>query len=149
DSIHREAIYELVAPFNGEGAVVYKSKLSLGRVFWGNDQYAIVTESDRASRKQILSLINPTKGETIKVIDERSTEDTYSNPGTFITKNGVLQISGKKSPILHSISNGASPVGEVPFLLEWDLMKGTKDTLFKSSANHYEMPVYYDGTNQL
>lgn len=150
DSVYREAIYELLPPYTGDGNVIFKSKLSLGRVYWGNEQFAIVTESDRTARKQILSLINPQTGAVVKVIDERSTEDTYGNPGNFIMKHGVIQISGTvKAPLLHSISTGASPKGEIPFLLQWDLMKGKKDTLFKSSENHFELPIYYDGVNNL
>ena len=140
----REGVFSISAPFTGEEKLIVKTS-SFGDIIWGNDQYAILRESNRQQRKSKLTLFNPTSGETIKVIDERSTEDNYSDPGTFVMKNDVLMITGRRDPIVHTIGNGASDLGERPFLLRWDLMKDKRDTLFKSATTSYERPVAYAG----
>ncbi len=149
DSVYRDGVYGLTAPFEAEPHLIFRTKLQFGQMIWGNAHYAIIRENDRAARKVKLTLINPETGTEIKVIEERSTEDTYSDPGNFVLSDGVLQITGKKSPIVHTISNGASPVGERPFLLQWDLISGERDTLFKSHPDRYEMPVDFDGQQTL
>lgn len=150
DSVYRDGVYGLTAPFDEDARLLFRSKLSFGNIIWGNDQYAIVRENDRASRQVKMTLINPTTGEAIKVIEERSTEDQYADPGNFVLRNGLLQLSGRaNAPVVHTISNGASPQGERPFLLQWDLIKGKRDTLFKSHPDQYELPVDFDGQQSL
>ena len=149
DSVYRDGVYGIRAPFDAEPRLIFKTKMQFGNIIWGNSQYAIVRENDRASRKVKLILINPETGAEIKVIEERSSEDNYTDPGNFVLRNGLLQITGKKSPIVHTISNGASPQGERPFLLQWDLINDKRDTLFKSHPDRYEMPVDFDGQQTL
>ncbi|HLW51110.1 MAG TPA: prolyl oligopeptidase family serine peptidase [Sphingobacteriaceae bacterium] len=149
DSVFRDGVYGISAPFDTEPRLIFRTKMQFGDITWGDSQYAIIRENDRASRKVKLTLINPETGAEIKVIEERSSEDNYANPGNFVLRNGLLQISGKNSPIVHTISSGASPQGEQPFLLQWDLIKDQRDTLFKSHPERYEMPVDFDGQQTL
>lgn len=145
DSTYRDGIYGVSAPFDTEPRLIYRTTLQFGHVVWGNSDYAIVQETMRATSSVKWSLINPTTGELVKVIDERSTDDTHLNPGSFVLANGLLQISGRRAPIVHTISTGPTEVGDRPFLLEWDLMKDKRDTLFKSALDRFELPVDYDG----
>lgn len=149
DTTYRDVVYGLSAPFSGTPREIFKTQLQFSNIIWANDDYALVRENMRSTRATKLSLINPQTGALIKVVDERSTEDTYSDPGNFVLTNGLLQITGKKAPIVHTIGAGASPVGERPFLLRWDLMKDQRDTLFKSSPDRYENPVLFDGEQTL
>lgn len=150
DTVYRDGIYGLVAPFTGDERMIFRTTMAYGSVLWGNADYAIVQEQDRRARQVKWSLINPTSGELVKVIEDRSTEDTYADPGRFVQSGGLLQISGtRRQPTVHTISAGASPQGERPFLLRWNLMKDTRDTLFRSSGEQYERPVDFDGERTL
>lgn len=149
DTAYRDVVYGLSAPFSGNPREVFRTKLQFSNIVWGNDEYALIRENMRSTRETKWTLFNPQTGATIKVVDERSTEDTYSDPGDFVLSNGLLQITGKRTPIVHTIGAGASPVGERPFLLRWDLMKDQRDTLFKSHPDRYEKPVIFDGDQTL
>jgi len=146
---YRDEILSLSAPFDGTPQVLYRTNLSYKDIVWGNDHFAVVKEQQTSQRKLKWSLINPTNGELIKVIEERSSEDGYRDPGNFVISKGKMLISGDQSPVVYTISEGASPEGERPFLLRWDLMKDKRDTIFKSKANHYEKPIHFDGKKTL
>ena len=149
DSTYRDVVYGLSAPFKGQPREIIRTTLQFGNIVWGNADYAIMRENMRSTRETKSSLFNPQSGEVIKVVEERSTEDTYSDPGNFVLSKGLLQITGRRSPVVHTIGSGSSPMGERPFLLRWDLMKDVRDTLFKSHPDAYEMPLSFDGDRTL
>jgi dipeptidyl aminopeptidase/acylaminoacyl peptidase len=52
-------------------------------------------------------------------------------------------------PVVFTIGNGASPLGDRPFVMKWNLITNKQDTLFKSKAPYYEEPVYFDNNGTL
>lgn len=150
DTSYRDGIYGLSAPFQGQERMIFRTELSFSDIVWGHDHLAIVKESQRRTRELRWTLIDPSSGESIRVIEERSTEDSYADPGDFILRDGVLLLTGsKRQPIVHTIGNGASPQGERPFLLRWNLTNNKRDTLFKSPLDRYELPIDFDGEQKL
>lgn len=146
----RDAVFALQAPFTSNPRKIYETALRFEGIQWGNDEYAIINEHWRKDRKEVKTLINPNTGKVVKTISDRLTEDGYSDPGNFVlTKNQrkrmVLLFENGKKPVVYTVSVGASPIGDRPFLMRWELLSGRQDTLFRSQAPYYEYPVFYDG----
>lgn len=144
----RDAIYTLKAPFDREKKKLVETFLRFKEVTWGNGQYALLREEWQKDRSEKITLLNPGNGRVIKVIADRSTEDSYTDPGKFITVDSkfdreVLLFEKGNLPIAFTIGTGASPEGDRPFLMKWDLLTDKKDTLFKSQAPYYEEPVFF------
>lgn len=144
----RDALYTLEAPFTGQPNKLIESELRHAGVDWANDRYAVTYERWRKDRRQKMLLIEPSTGKLIKEIANRSSEDTYSDPGDFVlTKNEhnqrVILMDGSKQPIAFTIGEGASKIGDRPFLMKWNLLTGKQDTLFKSEAPYYEYPLFF------
>lgn len=146
----RDAVYVLTAPYDAEGKKLYETDLRFGDIQWGNESYAIISERSQKSRQVIATLFNPNTGKAIKQFMDRLAEDGYTDPGRFVLtkskdKKNVLLFENSKNPTVFTIGVGASPEGDRPFLMRWNLLSGKQDTLFKSQAPYYEYPVYYNG----
>lgn len=144
-----DALFALKAPFTAEPQKLISLQYRYGGIDWGNSQYAIVSERWRKTRASKMTLINPETGKVIKVIADRSSEDTYTDPGRFVFDEGefsrsVLLFDKSKNPVVFTTSSGASPQGDRPFLMRWDLISDKKDTLFKSKAPYYESVVFFN-----
>ncbi len=149
-----DAVYRLRAPFNSTAEKLFGLKFRFAGFHWLDDDGALVEERWRKSRRSRLSLFSPDKIDTIQTITERSSEDTYSDPGHFVsTKNAYnkeILLRGKKKGLqVFTIGNGASAEGDRPFLLGWNLGSDQKDTLFRSQAPFYEEPVHFMNSGQV
>ncbi|MEO6683553.1 MAG: prolyl oligopeptidase family serine peptidase [Ginsengibacter sp.] len=144
-----DALFSLKAPFTDQPQKLFSMQFRYGGVDWGNKDYAIVSERWRRTRASKMTLINPETGVVIKEISNRSSEDTYTDPGNFVMEEGlvsrnVLLFDKSKNPVVFTRGTGASPQGDRPFLMRWDLLSGKQDTLFKSKAPYYESVVFFN-----
>lgn len=145
---YRDAVKLLDAPFTAEPTLFAQTTLRYGGISWFDNDYAILAERWRANRKIKTSLISSSTGQLVNVIEERSSEDAYGDPGRYVyTDNAfnksVLLTEKGKQPVVFTTGEGASPEGSRPFLLKWNLQTAKKDTLFKSQGETYESPVYF------
>ena len=144
-----DALFALSAPFTEAPKKLFSMVLRYGGVTWGNSSYAIIKENWRKDRKTKVTLFNPETGTVVKEIVNGSSEQTYSDPGRFVYEKGgdggkLLLFDKAKNPVVFTIGAGASPQGDRPFLMRWDLVSGKQDTLFKSKAPYYEAPVFFN-----
>lgn len=145
----RDALFSLDAPFDKDPSKLFSMELRYSGINWIDNKYAIITERWRKNRKTKMTLFNPDNGKTLKIISTRSSEDSYTDPGKFVYGKGpfadkVVLTDKGKFPIVFTIGSGASPKGDRPFLLKWDLLKNKRDTLFKSHAPYYEVPKFFN-----
>lgn len=151
---YRDEILQLDAPFDGNPEHLVMTSLRFSGINWIDDNYAVLNESWRSTRTSKTVLFSPQTGDTIRTIAVRSTEDSYTNPGRFVTttndynRSVVLSEKGR-DPVVFTIGAGASPEGDRPFLMKWNLLTDKTDTLFKSAAPYYEMPVFFDNSGTL
>lgn len=148
---HHDAVFVLTAPFTAAPQKLYETKYRFGGMEWINKDYAIVRENWRKTRASVMTLINPETGKVIREISNRSSENAYTDPGRFIRANdgendGVLLTEKGKGLIVFTTSSGASPQGDRPFIMKWNLLSDKTDTLFKSKAPFYEQPVFFNNT---
>ncbi|HEY1025397.1 MAG TPA: prolyl oligopeptidase family serine peptidase [Sphingobacteriaceae bacterium] len=150
----RDIVFQLSAPFSGQPAKLAQTRYRYAGISWAKDNLAILNERWWKTRTQKSSLINPSAGSVVKVIGERSYENTYTDPGSFVTVRNqfnrpVLLLDKGKAPVAFTIGTGASPQGDRPFLMKWNLASGKQDTLFRSKAPYYERPVFFANAGTL
>jgi len=154
EAAQRDAIYQLVEPFVDEPVKLISTVLRYRGITWADKDYAILHERWRRTRAERMTLFDSNTGDTIKIIANRSSEDTYTDPGRFVYMpnaydRSVLLLDKGRQPTVFTISTGASPEGDRPFLMRWNLISGEQDTLFRSQAPYYELPVFFDNTGTL
>lgn len=142
----RDQLYFLEAPFTAEPSKSVTLELRYGGITWGKEDFAIVYESWRRTRRSVASSFNPGQAEAaLSVIFDRSYEDRYNDPGRFQTTSNAygqsVLLTDRRERKLFLIGTGASPEGNRPFVDEYDIRTGETNRLWRSEAPYYEYPV--------
>lgn len=150
----RDAVFTLKAPFDQQPQKLFAVATRYGGIEWGNASYAVVRERWRKDRTSKMTVINPETGKVVKALPTTSSENAYIDPGRFVyskAANGdnMLVFDKGNQPTVYTIGTGASPQGDRPFVMRWNLISNKQDTLFKSKAPFYEEPVYFDKAGSL
>ncbi len=129
----RDAIFTWDAPFNGAPKEFFKTPQRYDNVSWSNGDYALVTENWYDTRNTKAYLVN-LKNNTSRIIEDRNSQDVYSDPGTFNrTKNqygrNVIDIKNNKAFL---IGDGFTKDGQKPFIDELDLATQQKKRWYTS-----------------
>lgn len=153
----RDVLYMQAAPFNLTPYKLAECYYRFHSVTWGDDKLAIVTERWFRTRSERRVFIKPSN-ETFRVnLFDRYYEDGYNDPGIFVTKkneygrqvlltefSALKRISDQDNVNLFMITGGASPEGDRPFLMRFNIKTKIRDTLFRSQAPYYERPVFFN-----
>ncbi|MGB7528819.1 alpha/beta hydrolase family protein [Sphingobacterium cellulitidis] len=144
----RDELFELSAPYDLKNSKkIYSGTYRVRDIQWG-ESMAIVSENWRKDRSSKLTLINPKSNQVVRVLSTRKSEDTYSDPGSFIKNaKGQLLSDGKGS--VFTQGQGASAEGDRPFVMKWNVENGKQDTLYKSKRGYYEEPIFFNNTGVL
>ncbi len=139
----RDKVFYLEAPFSGETRELLTTKLRYSGITWGNENFALVTERWQKTRQRITSSFDPSSpGMTKKVIFDRSSEDRYNDPGSFVTRENKygrnVLLFTDKGKSLYLSGRGASPEGNRPFLDKYTISTGETARLWRSEAPYYE-----------
>ncbi len=132
----RDEIFELEAPFTGEGKPMFKTINRFSYVQWGTENLAVAHDYWWNTRNTKSYVFNPSDNkQEPKVIVDRSYQDQYSDPGSFVTtKNqfneNVLVINNGKSYLL---GDGYSEKGQFPFVDQLNLKTLNKKRLYQST----------------
>lgn len=122
----RDHVFQLSAPFTGKPQLLAATKNRYAGMSWGNDNIAILYDYWWKNRKTVTYMIDPkVENRNPRIISDRSTEDYYGNPGSFLThKNQFneqtlwLSPDGQK---LYLQGEGYSPEGNRPFVDRMDI----------------------------
>lgn len=156
----RDIIYTQSAPFAQKASKLAECYFRFNSILWGDDKLAIVTERWWKTRAERRVFIKPSN-ETFRVnLFDFYYEDAYSDPGVFVTKKNEFKrnvLLTEFNPLkraadnvnLFTISDGASPEGDRPFILKFNIKTKLRDTLFRSEAPYYERPVFFNNGNFL
>lgn len=131
---YRDEIFTWEAPFTTAPKSFFKTKQRFEDVNWTNDHYALVSEEWYDTRNTKTFLIDLNNGES-KVIDDRNSQDVYSDPGKFNTvKNqygrSVIDLKGGKAYLM---GDGFTKDGQHPFVDEMDIKSLKKKRLYTSN----------------
>ena len=132
----RDEIFIWKAPFTSPATSFFKTKQRFGGILWGNESYAIVTDSWYDTRNAKTYLVNPSNvSAEAKIISDRNSQDIYSDPGDFETKKNqynryVLAIENDNA---YLIGNGFTKNGQFPFIDEFNLKSQKTKRLYTST----------------
>jgi len=119
----RDELFLWEAPFNQAPKSLMKIPQRYGGVMWGNATIAIIMDSWYDTRNTKAYLINPSNPAMApKVIEDRNSQDVYSDPGSFEMKKNefgryVIAIENNKG---YLIGDGFTKEGQFPFIDEFD-----------------------------
>lgn len=131
----RDEVFELNAPFNGEGKSLIKTKNRFSGIIWGKDNIAIANDYWWDTRNTKAYIFNPSnnKEEPILLYD-RNYQDRYNDPGNFVTKrnemgSAVLEIVDNH---VFAIGDGFTKDGQFPFIDKLNLENQQKQRVYVS-----------------
>lgn len=159
----RDEVFELKAPFTGNGKSVLKLINRFGGIQWGNDNTAIAYDYWWNSRNTKTYLFNPSKASVVpQVISDRNYQDVYSDPGDFVShrnENGVNVLSLKGNDA-YLLGDGFTKDGQFPFVDKIDLatletqrlytskLEGKKEDLIEYNVQKDELLVRIESPNE-
>lgn len=142
DVPYHDYLYSLSAPFRKEPELFAKTEWRFSSIDWADDNVAVLNEwrfSDRKTRSYIISPRNADENRVL--FSERSYNDAYNDPGSFIkTTNDlgqkVIKLVGGRYAYLASF--GDSEQGRIPYLARLDVKTNSTEKLWQSEAPYYE-----------
>lgn len=141
----RDQVSLLSAPFTGAATPFIQTGYRYGGITWVSPNTAFLTDRLSRGAKQRIWMIDPSapNGGTPKLIVDRSAEDRYSDPGSFVlvldpATERFVPLRSSDGRYLYLRGNGASPEGERPFIDRFDLTTGKSQRLWQSTAPDYE-----------
>ena len=142
---YRDNVYSLNAPFDGEPTLEAHCALRFGGITFGDNENAILYERMWSTRQTVTSHFAPGNPDSKKLLFDRSSEDRYSDPGSFVTHatdagKYVLTIDNNH---VYMRGTGASPEGNRPFLRKMSLKTLEQEELWRSEAPYYESAVSF------
>ena len=144
---YRDEIFEIDAPFNGNGKSILKTVNRFRGIDWGNSNFAIAYDYWWNTRNEKTYVFNPSNNKKSKIIFDRNYQDSYSDPGFFISERNtfnknVIKINSGKAFL---IGDGFSDKGQFPFIDQFDTKSFEKKRLYQSSyLDKYESIYDFD-----
>lgn len=140
----RDRVFMLEAPFTGEPTTLFTlADVRYSGVTWGDDDLAFVSGWWWSNRNVKVWRVWPGKPDKeAVVVQDRSFEDRYSDPGTPVTsytRQGTrVMMTADDGRTIFLSGEGASPEGNRPFLDAYNLETKETERLFRSEAPYYE-----------
>jgi len=144
----RDQVSLLSAPFTGAATPFVQTEYRFGGINWVSPNIAFLTERLSRGARQRVWMIDPSapSGGTPKMIWDRSAEDRYSNPGTWVyvqdpAADRFVPLRSSDGKSLYLKGEGASAEGDRPFLDRFDIATGKTERLWQSAAPNYEQTL--------
>ena len=145
---YRDEVFELEAPFNGEGKSLIKTINRFAGIDWGNANLAIAYDRWWNSRNTKAYAFNPSNNEiSPKIINDRNYQDAYSDPGTFMKERNSYNRSVLKVHSGSAFLRGAgfTSEGQFPFIDKVNIESFSKKRVYQSTyTNKVESIQDYD-----
>lgn len=132
----RDEVFQLEAPFKGEGQSLLKTINRFAGIQWGNDGLAIAYDRWWNTRNTKTYVFNPSNpDDKPKIIEDRNYQDVYNDPGDFVTTRNeyginTLALDSKNNAFL--MGDGFSEKGQFPFIDRINLVSQDKTRLYQS-----------------
>ena len=133
---YRDKVSELSAPFTGKAKSILKTVNRFYQIEWGDENNAIAYDYWWNNRNTKTYWFNPsTTEQPAVVLSDRSYQDSYSDPGNFVTKRNkygreVLALDNGNAYLL---GDGFSDKGQFPFLDKLNLSAQKTERLYQSA----------------
>ena len=143
---HRDRLMRQVIP-SGEPAEFARTEWrGGGMMFAERGGLALITESDRATRRVRTWVINTERpGVAPRVLWDRSAEDRYGDPGSPVLRTNAsgdrVLLTTRDGASLFLQGAGASAEGDRPFVDRFEIATGRTTRLFQSADPYYESVI--------
>lgn len=133
---YRDEVFELNAPFTGKPTSLIKTIGRFAGIEWGSNETAIAYDYWWNTRNTKSYIFNPSNSkQKPQIISDRNYQDTYSDPGNFVTKKNefgryTLDLINDKA---YLIGDGYSEKGKFPFVDEFNLKTLKTNRLYQSN----------------
>lgn len=133
---YRDEVFQLPAPFNGEGKSMMKTVGRYSGIQWGDEKTAVAYDYWWNTRNTKMYLFDPSNNKKApKVLADRNYQDTYSDPGDLVTAKNkfdkrVLSINDGN---VFMMGDGFSEKGQFPFVDKMDLKSLKKERVYESA----------------
>lgn len=120
----RDEVFNLDAPFAGDGTSLLKTKNRYSYIDWATDNMAIAHDYWWNTRNTKSYLFNPSDNKAeVKTITDRNYQDRYSDPGEFVTKKNQYgkNIIATKGDNAFLLGDGFTKDGQFPFVDKFNL----------------------------
>jgi dipeptidyl aminopeptidase/acylaminoacyl peptidase len=141
----RDRWMRLSAPFSGSPETMFElAQRARGLEWLADPAFVSSDEHDRDRRwttKRLHDLAHPEAAP--RVLDDRSTNDRYGDPGRFATVQTLAgdRVLRQDGGSLYRVGQGASKDGERPFLDRFDLASGKSERVWQCEPGVYESVV--------
>ena len=133
---YRDEVFQLEAPFTGQGRSIFKSRQRFGGFDWGRNDVAVAYDYWWDSRNAKTYVFNPSDpSQEPRVISDRNYQDRYSDPGSIVSHRNeygsyVMAMEGDEVFLL---GDGFSDEGQFPFLDKLNLGTEKTERLYQST----------------
>lgn len=148
----RDEVFEMDYPFKGNEKSILKTINRMRSIQWASNSMAIAHDYWWNTRNTKTYVFNPSDASIEpKILSDRSYQDTYSDPGSFVTVRNsmgksVLALSNNNAFLL---GDGFTEKGQFPFLDEINLKDFKKKRIYQSKyTDKLEDLQSYDPTTQ-
>ena len=131
----RDQVYVQKAPFTATPQKIRKTINRFSGITWGNDSTAVAYDRWWNTRNTKTYVFNPSDGSNSgTVITDRNYQDTYSNPGNFVTEENeygrsVLNLVNGNAYLM---GDGFSDKGQFPFIDKMNLATQETERIYES-----------------
>ena len=151
---YRDEVFEIDAPFSGEGKSLVKTTNRFSGIDWGTESIAIVYDYWWDTRNRKAYVFNPSNPNLKpKTLYDRNYQDIYSDPGSFLktrnTFNKSVLMLHKGSAFLRGA--GFSEEGQFPFIDKVNITSLNKSRVYQSKYTDKVEAIqdYNPATNEL
>lgn len=140
---YHDVVYAVTAPFTAPPKELFRTAMRFRGISWGSSSFALISEGQRSTQMNRVSIYNPSTGAIEKLYDLSST-NAYANPGTPVTtknqygRNVILTLDNGTKLLMNN-TTGASAEGDRPFISKYDLKTGKNDIVWRSSKGAFEV----------
>jgi dipeptidyl aminopeptidase/acylaminoacyl peptidase len=134
---YRDELLQLDAPFQGHPLSLVKTVNRFAGITWGNDGYAVVSDSWWNTRNSKMYLFDPSDPKKLpRIIADRNYQDIYSHPGRFQTEKNALGTYTLKmdGTTAYLFGDGYTDEGQFPFIDALNLATLEKKRIYQSTA---------------
>jgi dipeptidyl aminopeptidase/acylaminoacyl peptidase len=151
---YRDEVFEVEAPFSGEGKSLVKTTNRFSGIDWGTENTAIVYDYWWDTRNRKAYVFNPSNSSSKpKVLYDRNYQDIYSDPGSFLkarnTFNKSVLMLHKGNAYLRGA--GFSKEGQFPFIDKLNTTTLNKSRVYQSKYTNKVETIqdYNPSSNEL
>lgn len=131
----RDEVFQLEAPFEGEGKSILKTINRFYTFRWGDDNTAIAYDYWWNTRNMKTYVLDPSdNSKKPKVLFDRNYQDRYSDPGDFVMTQNEMgsEVLAMSKGNAYLLGDGFTEKGQFPFLDRINLGSGAKERLYVS-----------------